>query len=158
MARFEFSLEAVLTQRRFIERERQRALAELLGRMHEMERQLQAMDQEVKSATADLRHHHLTGNVNVAFIAGHRRFVLAVERRAGAIIQKMALLQREIDRARQLLILAARDLKVVEKLRQRRLDEWRAAVAAAEQREIDDVGARLTVMQWSTEESPGETV
>jgi flagellar export protein FliJ len=68
------------------------------------------------------------------------------------------MLQREIDRARQLLVVAARDVKVVEKLRQRQFAQWRASMAASEQREIDDVGGRLTVMQWTAEETAGDAV
>lgn len=149
MPTFRFNLQAVLEQRERIEDERQRALGELLAKMAEHEREIQALDQTVKSAAQDLRDNRLVGKVDVAFIAGHRRFVLSVERKASAIIQKMALLQREIDQARQLLIAAARDVKVIEKLRERKLAAWKAKLATAEQNEIDEVGARVAVMQWT---------
>jgi flagellar FliJ protein len=148
MPKFDFNLEAVLTVRKNAERERQRALGVLLSQMAELERELRRMDEEVKVAGQELREGKLTGPVDVAFLAGHRRFVLAMERNARAVIQKMGILNRQIEEARGLLVEAARARKVVEKLRERKFEAWRADLLKKEQAEIDEVGGTLTILEW----------
>lgn len=151
MPKFEFNLQAVLTVREHAEKERQRALGVLLAQMKSLEDELTALDQANKSSAEDLRDSRLIGPIDLAFLAGHRRYVLANERKARTVLQKMALLQREIEQARALLVEAARDRKVVEKLRERKLDAWRQNLARMEQQEIDEVGSKLTVLEWQQE-------
>lgn len=151
MPKFRFNLQAVLTQRTHIERERQRVLGELLGKMAGLEGELQELDQTVKSATQELRDSRLTGVVDLAFLAAHRRFVLATERKARTVVQKMGLLQRQVDEARGLLVEAARARKVVDKLRERRFDDWRNDLLRKEQEQLDEVGGTLTILEWQQE-------
>jgi flagellar FliJ protein len=152
MPKFEFSLDAVLQQREWRERECQRQLAVLLGRMSELEGQLRSLDDAVAASNGDLRDGHLTGRIDLAFLAAHRRFVLASQRRAREVMQRMALLTRQIDEARGLLVEASRARKVVEKLRERRLAEWKAKLLASEQQESDDISSKMTTQVWQEEQ------
>lgn len=151
MPKFQFNLQAVLTQRLHAEKEKQRALGVLLEQMARHEAELLQLDRLVKDASADLRTNRLTGSVDLAFIAAHRRFVLATERKARTVIQKMSLLQRHVDEARALLVEAARARRVVEKLRERKFEEWKANLLKQDQAEIDEVGSKLTVLEWQQE-------
>lgn len=151
MAKFKFSLEALLKQRTWVERERQRSLSEVLGRMGVLEVELQRLDGVVREAMDELRGGKLVGAVDLAFLAAHRRFVQATGKRAGEVIEKMQVVGREVEVARASLMEAAKARKVVEKLRERKLEEWKEAQAKAEQQEMDDVGMKLTITAWSEE-------
>jgi flagellar protein FliJ len=156
MAKFKFSLEALLRQREWAEKERQRVVSEVLGRMAALEGELQALDLAVKASAEDLRGGRLVGTVDLAFLAAHRRFVQASERKAGEVIQKMREVTKELEVARHSLMEAAKARKVVEKLRERKLAEWKDAQAKAEQQEMDDVGMKLTISGWREEAATRE--
>lgn len=152
MPKFEFNLEAVLQQRTWVEREHQRQLGVVLARLAELEGELQRLDTTVKGSTAELREGRLTGPIDLAFLAAHRRFVLATERRAREIMQRMSLVTRQIEEARRLLVEASRARKVVEKLRERKLAEWKTGLIESEQEEMDDISSKLTTQVWQEEQ------
>src|SRR6476660_981963 len=128
MAKFDFQLEAVLTHRKNREQEKQRALAVVQGELTRLHNDLMALDQSVKAANEDMRQNHLTGRLDLTFMAAHRRFLVATQQRAGEVIQKLTGVQRQVDAARRELQAAAKDRKVIEKLRERQHDRWAAEI------------------------------
>src|SRR3954463_7307828 len=147
MPRFKFQLEGVLQHRKNIEEEKQRALAAVLAQLQHLKNELTDLDQLSRGALADLREHRLTGALDMSFLAAHRRFTGSVQRKALAIVQKMALVQREIDQARSALAEAAKQRKIIEKLRERQLERWRAQQHRQEAEELDDIGMQLAFRQ-----------
>jgi flagellar FliJ protein len=147
MARFKFQLEGVLEHRRNVEEEKQRALAKVSGEMHRLENELRELDRLAMGATADLRENRLVGRLDMSFLAAHRRFTGSVQRRAIALAQKMALVQREIEKARGALAEAAKQRKIIEKLRERQLSRWQEQRKRAENDEMDDIGMQLAFRQ-----------
>ena len=114
MARFVFKLEGVLRQRRSIERQRQREMAVIQAQMTALDTQLRALDADMKGAEQDLRDNHLLGRLDLGFLAAHRRYKLAMQRKAMGVAQKMAAIQHQLDEARQKLTEAAKNRKVLE--------------------------------------------
>ena len=108
MPQFDFHLDGVLHHRKNTEREKQRLLAMVLEQMTQLEAKLRALDAEVQATTGDVREHHLTGKIDLDFLAAHRRYLAATERQAMAIVQKMSVVQRAVDEARLALAAAAR--------------------------------------------------
>jgi len=149
MARFKFQLEGVLEHRKNIEDEKQRALAAIQMQMQKLKDELQDLDRVARGATADLRENRLTGQLDMSFLAAHRRFTGSVQRKAVAIVQKMALVQREIDSARAALSEAAKQRKIIEKLREKQLSRWKEQRSRAENEELDDIGMQLAFRQLS---------
>lgn len=147
MKRFEFSLEAVLQQRKWAEEQRQRELGVHLAEMARLEGELRRLDGSVREASEELRSGHLTGRIDLSFLAAHRRFLLATQRNAGVVLEEMGQVRVRIERARALLVEASKARKVVEKLRERRLAEWKQGVMKAEQEETDDVNSGRVVYQ-----------
>lgn len=148
MAQFKFSLQTVLRQRELVEQDRQRALATVLRIYTEMEQQLQQMDQTVQAATQDLRDKHLIGPISVEYLAAHRRFTLAMQRRALEHAGRMAEVKKKVDIARAALIEAAKQRKAMEKLRERRQEDWsedqNRRESAANDEVAQQIGARMT--------------
>src|SRR5438445_8007513 len=143
MPRFKFQLEGVLEHRKNIEEQKQRALAAVLVEMQRLKSDLAELDQVARGAVADLRENRLTGRLDMSFLAAHRRFTGSVQRRALAIAQKMALVQRQIDEARPALAEAAKQRQIIEKLRERQLERWRSQQNRQEMEELDDIGMQL---------------
>jgi flagellar FliJ protein len=143
MAKFAFQLEGVLRHRGRVQRERQRAVAEVQRRLRALEEELKTLDRANQVALDELRSSHLVGKVDLNFLAAHRRFTAATGRKAISLAQRIAAVQKELEGARKGLSEAAVAKKVIEKLRERRLDEWNKARARHEAAEMDEIGAQL---------------
>ena len=153
MPRFKFQLEGVLEHRKNLEEEKQRALAGLLAEMQRLKNDLAELDQSARVAVADLRENRLTGQLDLSYLAAHRRFTGSVQRKALALVQKMALVQREIDQARAALAEAAKQRKIIEKLRERQLERWTSQQHRQEMDELDDIGMQLAFRQLGEAQS-----
>jgi flagellar FliJ protein len=143
MAKFAFKLEGVLRHRKQVEEQRQRDLAVVQAMLTELEAELRGLDGVVRESLADLRENRLVGRLDMHFIGAHRRFMLATQRKAAGLIERMAGVQREVEAARKLLVEAATQRKVIEKLREKQLERWKAELARKEMAEQDEVNVRM---------------
>jgi len=147
MARFLFHLDGLLRHRKNQERQRQRDLAVIAAEMSLLEEELAAMNGTVATTLEDLRNNRLVGKIDVQFLAAHRRYVLSVQRKTASIAQKMALVQKRIDDARLELTEAARQRKMLEKLREKHHQSWLSQQNHREFLEADDIGTRLALAE-----------
>jgi flagellar FliJ protein len=147
MAKFVFKLEGVLQHRQNIERQRQRDLAIAQSQVTAMEDQLRALDAEVKSVNDDVRTNHLTGPIRPDFLIAHRRFQAAAQRQAMAIAEKLAAAQIKRDSARRALAEAARDHKVLERLKEKQHEAWQADLSRKEAAANDEIAVQMTFRQ-----------
>ena len=143
MASFTFQLDPVLQQRKLVEDQRQRELAAVQAEYGELERQLRSLDLEVQTSEADLRSNRLTGRLDLSFLAAHRRFTLAMQRKAVALAQQMAAVRKRVDDARAALVEAAKQRKIMEKLRERRQAQWSEETTRKELAALDEISARI---------------
>ncbi len=143
MAKFDFPLEAVLRQRKLVEEQKQRSLAAVQAEMGALEAELRSMDATVLESLADLRDNRLVGKLDLSFLAAHRRYSLAMQRRALGLAERMAATKLRLDDARRALGEAARDRKMMEKLRERRKEAWASELARNETAQLDEVGIQI---------------
>lgn len=151
MARFIFQLEGVLRHRRNQERQLQRELALIQAQRTALEAELRALDASVRATDQDLRANRLVGKLDLNFLAAHRRYSIAMQRKAMGIAQKMSVVQRQLDEARARLAEAAKQRKAVEKLREKQFEQWKAALSRKELIELDEVSMQLTQRQYLEE-------
>ena len=90
MAKFAFKLEGVLRQRKHAEQEKMRALAVCLKVQQEFEAELARVTANAQQTNDDVRRNHLTGVLDMSFLAAHRRFMNAAQRQTIAITQQIA--------------------------------------------------------------------
>ncbi len=140
MARFKFALEPVLDHRSRIEDEKQQVLAERQRELKAAEDELARLNGDFKRYATALREDH--AELSSDELRWHYAHLEYVDR--CMIMQHGVILQRRsaVDRARADLIAASKDRKVIEKLKDRRLEEHRTLQAAAEQKELDDTNNR----------------
>ena len=143
MARFVFQLDGVLRQRKLAEEQKQRELAAVQAEMTALEAQLRELDQSVQATTSDVRTNRLVGRLDLDFLAAHRRYIAATQRKALELAERMAAVRVRLDAARKALAEAARERKVIEKLREKREAEWKAAQARKEMAALDEIGTRI---------------
>jgi flagellar export protein FliJ len=139
--RFRFRLDPVLGHRERVERERAgehaQALADQLA--------AQRMYDEIVEKRDELR---------VRLVSEHARFDAEtlratythldyLDRAIVAALQRVDACVAETERARQRLVAAAKDRKVLETLKERRQEAFQLDAALADQRELDDQNARL---------------
>ena len=158
MAHFVFNLEHVLHARRHAEQERQRLLADEQAVMTKLERKLRELDGNVQTNMADLRANRLTGSLDMRFLAAHRRFVTAVRQEAMGVVQLMAKQQLKVDEAQQNLAEAAKQRKIIEKLRERAQERWRAEQAHKEALAADEVVTQLSYRKMVAAAAEGNGV
>ena len=143
MAKFIFPLQTLLAQRKRAEQERQRQLAVEASALTALTDQLKALDDQMTAANTDLRTNRLVGTVDVAFLAGHRRFLLAIQRQAMALMPQIQAQQLRVQTAQKALTEAAVQRKVLEKLREQQFARWHAEQAKKEAAELDEAGMKL---------------
>ena len=145
MPRFIFKLEGVLRQRKQIEQQRQRDVAQIQQQVRLLEQELRLLNQSLQATTQQIRGHHLTGKLDMAFLAAHRRYSAAMQRKGQAIVQRLAAMQPQVLALQQALNEAARRRKAIEKLRERRQTEWRDGQARLETADIEEIGAMMAM-------------
>lgn len=145
MPKFVFQLEGVLRHRKTLEEQRQRELGVAQTELAKMQGELRSMDEAAKGVSSDVRENRLTGTLDMAFLAAHRRYVLAMQRKALALAQRMAAQQQVVDAARRQFAEAAKQRKIIEKLRERQLERWRREQALKASAELDEVNMQLAL-------------
>ena len=144
MAKFLFKLQSVLQHRQLLEQEAQRVYSEKLAIKTDLQNRVKAMDAEVQAVLADLRANHLTGTLDLAFLAGHRRFMLGMQRQGIELLQKVGEASAEVDVAQAALAEAAKQRKILEKLKEKQLDRYKADQAAKELAAADEVAMQMS--------------
>jgi flagellar export protein FliJ len=127
-----------------IERDKQRAVAVLAGQMSLLQNQLNVLDAEVKQTTEDVKLHHLTGRLNLNFLAAHRRYLISMQRKAMGVVQQMAQLQVKVDEAQKALQSAAVQRKIMEKLKEKQQARWKEEVDRKELAQQDEIAMQLS--------------
>jgi flagellar FliJ protein len=141
--RFIFKLEGVFRQRKQVERQRQRDVAIVQAQARQTEQELRALNDAMKTSTEQVRTTQLIGKLDMTFLAAHRRYLAAMQRKGQLLVQKLAAQQRQVEAARLVLAEAAKARKAIEKLKERRWEQWMTDQAKREIAELDEVSQQM---------------
>jgi flagellar FliJ protein len=144
MSKFVFRLQSVLRHREHVEQERQRDLAVAQAEMTRLRAELKALNDALQASAAELKANGLTGSLDVNYLAAHRRYTVAMQRQGLTLVQDMARQQKKVDEAQRLLGEAAKERKVIEKLRERQHERWADESNRKEAAQLDEVGMQMT--------------
>lgn len=138
--KFVFRLQPVLEHRQRIEDEKQQAVA-IRRRAHvDAKRELDRLNEEFRRFARELREGHR--KLDVEELRMHYAHLQFLDRSIDAQIRIVAERQAALERARQDLISASKNRKVVAKLKERRRIAYVAEEFRIEQIELDDGNAR----------------
>ena len=137
MKRFKFNLEKVLDIRKIKEEECRIALGFAISALNNIENKIKE--------TA-VKHHNAAkerfGNPND--IASWDIYILRLEQEAVKLTEQAAHAQIIVDQKRGLYLEASKDLKAIEKLKEKKKTEYRKTMLNAQMNEVDDItSARL---------------
>ena len=138
MARFVFSLEAVLKARRRSEETFQRDVAGIERDRMRLEEILRDHQRSLVS-NKDVLRAGLTGLIEVRDLRLQANASRQIMRRAHQIVLELAGVYKRLEAARTRLIEASRRRRAIEFVRERRYEQWKAALNKAETAALDEL-------------------
>lgn len=144
MPRFVFKLQPVLDQRRRVEDDAQRELAQLLRQRMIFQQQLRDLQGSIRSDKATMTA-SLTGHVDVSRIREHARHAGHVTQRAQQLTVSMLGLERRIETARGNLLEATKRRKAIELLRDKQQKRWETEQRRREATQLDEIATAAHV-------------
>ena len=138
---FRFRLDPVLGHRERIERERAGEHARNVAAQREAQRVLDAFTASREATRTALTRDH--GKLDATTLRATYTHLEYLDRAIVAAQQRVDACAVATDTARRNLVAAAKDRKVLETLKERRREAHHLDAALAEQRELDDLNARL---------------
>jgi len=146
--RFRFTLQPLLEQRERIEDQRQQIMAQRQIALDAARTEFNRLDDDFRASALSLRERH--GALDGEALRVHYAHLQFLDRAIVAQIRAIAERQAALDRARDDLLAASKERKVVDKLKARRRQTFADEELRIEQRELDDGNARQYGRQNST--------
>lgn len=142
MKRFTFRLATLQRLRENLRDERRSQLADAYRADEILQEQEQRLAQEQAEMSAALREAAAPGEIEVdRLLSDHRYSLLLIAQQRHLSQQRQAVAQ-EIERRRQLLIEADREVRVLEKLKEHQLQRHRDEESRQEVKQLDEVAQR----------------
>jgi flagellar protein FliJ len=147
MAKFQFRLATLLRIREATRDERRHALAEAY-RVDELLRvQVENIGRELSQLITQRRQDAGPGEVKVDRLVNSQRFELTLRHQERQLLRQRETVAAEIERRRQALIEADREVRVLEKLREKRAEEHRQEQDRREARRLDEVAQQQAMRE-----------
>jgi flagellar FliJ protein len=138
MRRFIFRLQSVLEVRATARRECRARLAELFAAARELDGRRRSVEREL-AAAVQLRQAGQNGPLDVQHLASVQRYEQLLRGDLAIVGEQIQALEQRIERERQSLIAADRQMRLLERLREKQLARHRQQESASESRELDDL-------------------
>jgi len=142
MKRFKFNLEKVLQLREFKEEECKIALGKAVGEVNRIENEIKM--------TAIKRHNAASArfnDVDVNEITAWENYILRLDKAAQTLAEQCAKAQIVVEEKRALYLDALKDVKAIEKLKEKREKEYRKETLDLQMAEIDDITSARRFVQ-----------
>jgi flagellar FliJ protein len=134
MKRFRFGLEKVMQLRKFREEECKLALGQAVSILNKIENQIK--ETAVKRHNAALRRFADIGETNA-----WENYIIRLDQEAQKLTEKAAQAEIVVEEKRALYLEAQKELKVIEKLKEKKQKEYRKEMFDYEMNEIDNLTA-----------------
>jgi len=138
MGRFIFRLQSVLDVRATACNECRARLAESFAAAAELDGRRQSIEREL-AAAVQLRQAGRKGPLDVQHLASVQRYEQLLRGDLGIVGEQIHALEQRIEREREALIVADRQVRLLERLREKQLARHRQQESASELRELDDL-------------------
>lgn len=141
MRRFSFSLQPVLEMRARREREHMQRLAEAQRVLEAAQTHLASLERARDDAARTVRERH--AELDAIELRTYYAHLEHLTEKIALARECVAAARGHVDAARAELVAASTEKKVVERLRERRWEDFRHEERLAEQRQADDTNARI---------------
>jgi len=140
MKKFDFRLQPILELRRRQEDQKKRAVGSLLADIARQQQQALEMAQEVRQQGRILKKQFAGGTVDVGWISYYQSYVGTMYRSIAQRIENVSSIQKSLAIARKELSEAAKQTKILEKLREKQKLRYDDRLRRAETNLIDELG------------------
>jgi flagellar FliJ protein len=137
MKRFRFGLEKVLELRVYRERETEIELGKAVGALTQIEHKITALTEERTRVSEE----QLVPDRSTADILAFDRYVLRMDTTKAAYLEEAAEAERKVEAARGVYLEASRDRKILDKVKERRRQEYHKHLFAEETKILDDISS-----------------
>ena len=145
---FKFRLEPLITIRDNVLKERQAELAKAYEARRILEESLKAVEKQLAEGIKTARSLTQEGQtVNVEFLLGIRRQEMFLRANQEDLIKKMKMVDEEIEQRRTAVVEADRELKTVEKLKEKQHEKYLAEENKKETKDMDEIAGNRRSMQ-----------
>lgn len=145
MATFRFRLETLKKIREGERDERRRRLAEALQALQIVEQKRQELRAEAARVQEQTRRASQPGTVDVNALISQQRYALLLSAQGQQLQEQAARIEDEIERRRAALVEADRQVRVLEKLRERQLAAFLEQQEKRDQKQMDEIALRGVV-------------
>lgn len=135
MKRFRFDLEKLLELRLYREREAEQELARAVGELAAIEERIRSLAEERVRVAAD----RFSAGRTSADMRSAELYLLRLEKTKEALLEAAAKAELVVAAKREAYLEASRERKVLDKLKEKRKAEYRAAAGREEIKVIDDI-------------------
>lgn len=142
MKKFRFPLEKLLNYRRGRLASEQARLERLLAEQAALQRRRAALEREERLVMESLRRLRVLTSEDLSSAAGFRRYAAA---EAVRLLSEAGELASRIEARKNAVLAARREVEVLERLREKRLQDWRSEIDRETERQV----AELVVARWS---------
>jgi flagellar export protein FliJ len=149
MAGFKFRLTTLLRIREVARDERRGRLAEALAAEEKLLAQRRRVYEELASSEGTHRGQAALGPVDVDRLLNHHRFELLLKVELETIDREHAALKQELDKRRAALVVADREVRVLEKFRERLVERHQQEMSAQEAKVMDELASLLRQQEVS---------
>ena len=144
MKRFKFGLEKVLVLRQYSEQEAKNELGRAIGILTSIENNIKINSARQNKAMQE-RFESISDSGNGALsMRTWDNYILRPEQEGEVLAEQAAEAELVVEEKRNLYLEAGRELKVMEKLKEKRQREYRKEMFAVETRELDEVRREAT--------------
>ncbi len=157
MGRFIFRLESLLKIRQARRGECQAALAEGYRVDEVLRKQFENFERELDVLKEFCRRKVSPGGIDIDRLVEAQRYELVTKAQQGKIVQQRETVAAEIERRRQAMVEADREVRILEKLRERQAEQHRREEERREANRLDEVATQQTYrkMAGSREQGAG---
>ncbi len=137
-----FRLATVLKLREQSRDERRRALAQAYEAERILREQSRVLQLEIEEVRQQMRTASGVGSVNVENLLSTRRYEMVMRSQVQQVEIQLKQVLTEVERRRNLLVEADREVKTLEKLRERQALQAASSLAAREAKQLDEAALR----------------
>lgn len=134
MKRFKFNLEKILQLREFQEKEAQIQLGKAIADLNNLKTELEEVGKERLAANAKR-----TSGVSVVDLVTIDNYCLRLDFLKEELLEKIANAELIVEEKRKIFIEKMKDRKVVSKLKEKQLKQWKSQILEEEDKTNDDI-------------------
>jgi flagellar FliJ protein len=143
MKKFQYRLQPLLHLRQQVEDEKKRKVGALQTEINDQQNRALKRAARIQQEGEILRRQHESGKIDLEWVSHYRRYVTHTQQAIAQRIAEVARIQKKLNGARLELNEAAKNRRILEKLKEKQQERFEAEIRHRERIEEDEIGTRM---------------